>query len=103
MKKLMFLASAALFVVACGQVKEVVITQADADRVSATYPGTTTETLLEGQKLYNTHCMKCHQFVPSKFSEKTWRKYMPEMGKLAKIDAKTEESILRYVATFSKK
>ena len=103
MKKIVYLVGILLFTVACGDTKEVVISQVDAERASTIFPGTTTEILLQGQKLYNVHCMKCHQFSPTKFKVHTWEKYMPEMGKLANIDSKTQETILKYVATFSKK
>lgn len=88
---------------ACSKPAAIVITQADSERAKTMNPTATTELLLEGQKLYNQHCLKCHQYEPTKFTTKTWTKYMPEMTGLAKIDQTTSDKILLYVSTFSKK
>lgn len=87
----------------CSKPAAIVITQADSERAKTINPTATTELLLEGQKLYDQHCLKCHQFHPTKFGAKTWKKYMPEMASLAKIDQITSDKILLYVSTFSKK
>lgn len=98
MKKVVFTFGLFLAMVSCSKPAAIVVTQADATRVNVT-----TEALLEGQKLYDQHCMKCHQFHPTKFTTKTWAKYMPEMAGAAKIDQATSDKILLYVSTFSKK
>jgi mono/diheme cytochrome c family protein len=64
---------------------------------------TNSEILLEGQKLYDQHCMGCHQFKPVEFKAKKWARYMPKMARKSKIDKKTSDKILLYVSTFSKK
>jgi cytochrome c5 len=87
----------------CSKPTAIVITQADSERAKTMNPNATTELLLEGQKLYDQHCLKCHQFHPTKFGSKTWNKYMPEMTGLAKIDQTTSDKILLYVTTYSKK
>lgn len=105
MKKVLYSLGVVATLVSCSQTKPaaIVVSQADAERAKVLNPNATTETLLEGQKLYDQHCMKCHQFSPTKFGAKTWTKYMPEMASLAKIDNATSDKILLYVSTFSKK
>jgi cytochrome c5 len=103
MKRIALTAGIILTLSACSKPAAIVVNQADADRAKTTNPNATTEVLLEGQKLYNQHCMKCHQYHPTKFGVKTWTKYMPEMAKYAKIDNATSDKILLYVSTFAKK
>ena len=105
MKKVLYTLGVVATLASCSQIQpaKIVITQADADRAKVTNATATTETLLEGQKLYDQHCMKCHKFHPTQFGEKKWAKYMPEMANLAKIDQVTSDKILLYVSTFSKK
>ena len=103
MKKLGIKIGLFLVLGACSKPAAIVITQVDSERAKTINPKATTELLLEGQKLYDQHCLKCHQFHPTKFTAKTWIKYMPEMAGLAKIDQTTSDKILIYVSTFSKK
>ncbi len=104
MKKITIIAST-LILVACGSAKMISISQADVDRAATKYPGITSEHLVEGQKLYAANCAKCHTlFAPGKFSEKRWNHEIIQMsGKdYANIDAKTQESITKYILTFAK-
>jgi cytochrome c5 len=87
----------------CASKKETCIIDADVERAKVRFPEMTSDMLLNGQKLYTTHCTKCHNYAPGRFSEKKWEHNMPEMSKLAKIDSKTESTILQYLITFSKK
>lgn len=103
MKKLAIKIGIFLALASCSKPAEIVITHADVERIKEMNPNVTTETILDGQKLYNQHCLKCHQFHPTKFGAKTWIKYMPEMTGLAKIDQTTSDKILLYVTTYSKK
>ena len=103
MKKLGISIGLFFALVSCSKPTAIVITQADSERAKTMNPNASTELLLEGQKLYDQHCLKCHQFHPTKFGAKTWIKYMPEMKGLAKIDQTTSDKILLYVSTFSKK
>ncbi len=103
MKKLAIKIGIFLALTSCSKPAEIVITHADVERIKEMNPNVTTETILDGQKLYNQHCLKCHQFHPTKFTAKTWIKYMPEMTGLAKIDQTTSDKILLYVTTYSKK
>jgi len=103
MKRLVISIGLLFVFAACSKPAAIVITHADVERIKATNPNVTTDALFDGQKLYDQHCLKCHQFHPTKFTSKTWSKYMPEMTGLAKIDQATSDKILLYVSTFSKK
>ncbi len=104
MKKITIIAST-LILVACGGAKIIAISQADVDRAASKYPGITSEQLVEGQKLYAANCAKCHSlFSPGRFNEKRWNHEIDVMSAkdYANIDAKTKESISKYILTFAK-
>ena len=103
MKRLGISIGLLLALVSCSKPTTINITHADVERIKAVNPNITSDALFDGQKLYDQHCLKCHQFHPTKFTSKTWSKYMPEMTGLAKIDQATSDKILLYVSTFSKK
>lgn len=67
------------------------LTQSDADRVAASFPGITTSDLNRGKQLYETECSKCHKLKdPVKWDETKWRKIVPEMAAKAKKKVKKE-------------
>ena len=104
MKKITVIVSV-LILAACGSAKIISISQADVERSATKYPGITSEQLVEGQKLYAANCAKCHTlFAPSKFGEKRWNHEIEVMSgkQFADIDAKTKESITKYILTFAK-
>ena len=104
MRKLTIIAST-LLLFACGGAKIISISQADVERAATKYPGITSEQLAEGQKLYAANCAKCHTLhAPGKFGEKRWNHEIDEMSgkEYANIDAKTKESITKYILTFAK-
>ncbi len=104
MKKVTIIVSS-LLVFACGGAKIITISQADVTRAAIKYPGITSEQLAEGQKLYAANCAKCHTLhAPGKFGEKRWNHEIDEMSgkEYANIDAKTKESITKYILTFAK-
>lgn len=103
MKRLGISIGLLLALVSCSKPTTINVTHADVERIKAVNPNITSDALFDGQKLYDQHCLKCHQFHPTKFTSKTWAKYMPEMTGLAKIDQATSDKILLYVSTFSKK
>lgn len=103
MKKIILASIVGVTLFSCASKKEIGITELDVERAKVKFPEMTSEMLLSGQKLYAEHCTKCHNFSAGKYSEKKWEHNMPEMAKLAKIDSKTEQAILRYLITFSKK
>ena len=104
MRKVTIIAST-LLLFACGGAKIISISQADVVRAATKYPGITSEQLAEGQKLYAANCAKCHSLhAPGKFGEKRWNHEIDEMSgkEYANIDAKTKESITKYILTFAK-
>ena len=99
MKKLAVLFILAALV-ACSKV--LMPTQADADRATTKFPGTTLAELNEGKTLYTDNCGKCHGLKkPTSLNEEGWRKIVPPMAKKAKINAEQEDKILKYVVTMS--
>ncbi len=95
-----FFASCVLILGACAAKKAAVLSQTDADRASAKFPGATLASLNEGKKHYEDNCGKCHGLKkPSSESEAGWRKIVPDMAQKAEVDAKTENLILQYVVT----
>lgn len=119
--KRLSLATLVLFLAACGGSKSAAtssttttnttsgLTQADADRGAAKFPGTTLASLIEGKTSYETHCQTCHGLkTPASQTEDGWKKIVPNMvGKVNRkagkeaISAEMQESILRYVVTMS--
>ena len=102
MKKLLIISSV-LLLAACGAaLKLSAPAQTDAERGSAIFPGLTLAELDKGKIAYEENCAKCHGLKnPTSFTEEKWRKVVPPMAKKAKVDAKTEELILKYVVTMS--
>ncbi|MFM7023088.1 MAG: hypothetical protein ACKOXB_08925 [Flavobacteriales bacterium] len=103
MKKIIVLLSVVVLA-ACGASKVVVSApaQSDVDRGAKIFTGLTLNELNQGKTAYEANCGKCHGLKnPVKFTEAQWRKEVPPMAKKAKVDAKTEELILKYVVTMS--
>jgi cytochrome c5 len=81
--------------------------QPDVDRVSGKYPGYSLAELNTDKALYESTCSRCHRLKsPTSRSEAKWDKIVPKMiARLNKkegkevIDAKQQESILRYLVT----
>lgn len=110
MKYLIYVSlSLTLFVLACTKAatttsSAAAITEADAQRASAKWPNTTVAELTEGKALYEQHCGNCHALKdPKSESEEEWYHEVPPMAKKAKIDAATEQKILKYVVTMCTK
>lgn len=110
MKKVFVLATL-VFAIACGTSKVATetavpagMTQADADRAAVKFPGTTLADLEKGKTTYEANCGKCHKLhAPSSRNEEAWRKVVPPMAKKSKLDATSEDLVLRYVVTMSAK
>ena len=88
-------------------VKLAVHAQSDVDRVSGKYPGYSLAELNADKTLYETTCSRCHRLKnPTSRSETKWERIVPRMitrlnkkeGKEV-IDAKQQESILKYLIT----
>ncbi|HNM24006.1 MAG TPA: hypothetical protein PKL15_01200 [Saprospiraceae bacterium] len=93
-----------LFITACGTAKIATPKEADALRGAQKFPGYTLADLQKGHMLYKENCGKCHGLKsPRALDEAGWRKIVPPMAKKAKIDAPTEDAILKYVVTMSGK
>jgi cytochrome c5 len=102
-RKSFFIAAMAALVGSCAtSVILPVPNSADAVRAAEKFPGTTMADLDLGKVNYERHCQKCHGLVdPKDEPEAEWREIVPIMAKKAKIDAATEQSILRYVVVMS--
>ena len=105
MKTISILTVSVLLFAACAAKKTaVVISDADANRASAKYPGATLATLQQGKMLYENNCGKCHGLKsPTAYNEEQWGKHVKRMAPKAKIDKPTEDLILQYVVTMSGK
>jgi cytochrome c5 len=105
MKTISILTASMLLLAACAAKKTaVVISDADANRASAKYPGATFATLQQGKMLYENNCGKCHGLKsPTAYNEEQWGKHVKRMAPKAKIDKPTEDLILQYVVTMSGK
>jgi cytochrome c553 len=97
-----------LLLCACSA-KLALLTQADADRGSAKFSGSTLASLNEGKAHYEQYCGSCHGLKrPTSESEGEWNKIVPDMVKKANkkagsevVDTKKQELILHYVVTMS--
>ncbi|MBL7804177.1 MAG: hypothetical protein JNL02_10615 [Saprospiraceae bacterium] len=92
-----------LLVTACGTAKIAAPKEADALRAAEKFPGYTLADLQKGHMLYKENCGKCHGLKsPRSLDEAGWRKIVPPMAKKAKVNATTEDAILKYLVTMSK-
>ena len=105
MKNTIVLSLCLLFLAACAAKKTTAsLTDADADRASAKYPGASLATLQQGKTLYEENCGTCHGLKnPSAYNEEQWGKHVKRMAPKAKIDKATEGLILQYVVTMCAK
>ena len=97
-----------ILLAACASTKLLSPAQTDVDRVATKYPDYSLEELNHGKTLYTQHCGNCHGLKnPAGRGEEQWKKVVPRMMvKVNKkegniLDAKAEESILRYLITMS--
>ncbi len=99
--------SAMILLAGCATVKLITPTQADVDRVLSKYPGYSLAELNEGKMNFEHRCTQCHKLKnPASRTEEQWNKIVPRMVQKANkksevIDAKTKDSILRYLVTMS--
>ena len=106
MKKSISLFAAIVFLAACASTKKatISITESDASRAAAKYPGASLATLQKGKMLYEENCSNCHGLKnPTAYNEQQWGKHVKRMAPKAKIDKPTEELILQYVVTMCAK
>lgn len=96
------LALAAGLLWACGRPQLPAVTQADASRMSTTWPGVTVASLEQGRTLYNAHCSSCHLPVsPHKFSARAWPQHVSEMKERANLSDDVAVEIERYLVTIA--
>ena len=96
-----------LFIAACAGSKVTTSTeptQADVDRNKVVFSNLTLDELVQGKAHYEKSCGSCHKlYSPTSESAVGWKKIVPPMAKKAKVDAKTEDLILKYVISLSSK
>jgi cytochrome c5 len=79
------------------------LSDADANRAAAKFPGATLASLNEGKRHYEENCGKCHGLKkPGNYTESEWRKDVARMAPKANIDKNKEDLILQYVVTMGK-
>jgi mono/diheme cytochrome c family protein len=107
MKKTILI-SATVLLAGCFSAKLLTPSQADVDRVKPKYTDYSLVELNQGKTLYEQHCSNCHGLKnPTSRTEEQWKEIVPRMIVKANkkeqttLDAKTQESILRYVITMS--
>ena len=101
MKKTIVLSATVLILAACASKKVTAsLSDADASRAAAKYPGASLASLQKGKTLYEENCGNCHGLKsPTAYNEEQWGKHVKRMAPKAKIDKPTEELILQYVVT----
>ncbi|UKJ07126.1 hypothetical protein [Solitalea lacus] len=94
---------------ACGTKKVLTKDDADVARGALKYPGYTLTEFHAGKTATESYCGSCHALKnPANFNEAQLSTTVPKMVKKANrkagsevIDAKTQESILKYMVTMS--
>ena len=101
MKKTILLSATILLLAACASKKATIsLSESDASRAAAKYPGASLASLQKGKTLYEENCGNCHGLKsPTDYNEEQWGKHVKRMAPKAKIDKPTEELILQYVVT----
>lgn len=109
MKNKLAVIAVAVVLSACGAVKLVTPSDADAQRGSQKYPGLSLGSLNEGKTLFEQNCGRCHGLKdPTKRDEEKWNAVVPRMVKKVnkkvgheEIDARKQQMILQYLVTMS--
>jgi cytochrome c5 len=87
----------------CSASKMLTMTQVDADRAAAKFPGATLATLQEGQKLYSDNCGNCHGLKSTTWgNEVQWKEIIPPMAEKANINDTQQTLITQYLLTTCK-
>jgi cytochrome c5 len=83
-------------------VRAIQVTQKDTDIASKKWQGVTMAQLTQGKTIYESNCNKCHKLKdPKSHTEEEWNKIVPNMSRKAKIDAASQDLVLKYVVTMS--
>lgn len=92
----------ALALAACGGRSIPEPTDADAARVAAQWPGTTTASLSRGRTLLLSHCGNCHlPPSPADHAAAEWTTEVGEMRERAGLTPDDATLVERYLATFA--
>ena len=82
------------------EVKDIMLTDADAAWANNQWKGITMQDLKSGQEIFNNRCHKCHGLKnPHKFSAEKLQKVVPKMANKAKLDKQQEDLILKFMMT----
>ncbi len=98
-----------LLTVGCASYKAVMPTQADVDRMAATYPNLDLAELNQGKMLFEKNCGNCHGLKnPAKKDAEGWGKTVPRMAAKMKkkgevLTQKDQELIIRFLVTMGAK
>jgi hypothetical protein len=99
---LALLVGSALALAGCGARDIPQPTDADAARVSAQWPGTTTASLSRGRTLLLSHCGNCHlPPSPADLAAHEWGGEVSEMSERAGLTADDATLVERYLAAFA--
>jgi cytochrome c5 len=89
---------------ACGGSRPPTVTQADADRVQARWPGVTADELNRGRDLFATKCGSCHvPPAPTDFVADDWPAHVEEMRERAGLDDASAQLVERYLMTMARR
>ena len=78
-------------------------TAQDVPSATRLWPGVKLADLQMGKSLYVAHCAECHSLhAPGELTDEKWPKVMEKMGHKAKIDEKTQDTILAYLEAFDR-
>jgi cytochrome c5 len=96
----LLISSLSLMAVCCST-KYLIPTQVDVPIAQSHWASTTLDDLTKGYSLYADKCTDCHGLKkPQKFTEDQWNnKYMPSMGKKAKLSPDEYALVQHYILT----
>jgi mono/diheme cytochrome c family protein len=105
-----FLICSLLMMFSCKGSKKAALSQSDADRGAASFPGLTLADLEQGKLAYEKNCQTCHGLKrPSAYSESQWKTLVPKMSAMANKNAGTtvvseddKTKILQYLITMAR-
>jgi cytochrome c5 len=97
------MAVAALGLAACAT-QLAPLSEADAARVAAEWPGTTVETLTRGRITYLESCTSCHAaYRPDTQPATAWPRIVEQMASRAKLDRGRRDDVVRYLVAAARR
>jgi cytochrome c5 len=96
MKKVIYTLSAIALLAACTPKTAEVIEVVEVEKAETEkFPNTE---VAEGSQLYMDNCGKCHKHkTVTDFTQDQWKKIVPKMSEMSKLDATQENKILQFV------